>query len=359
MRPGSNVWLNLASLVVIMAGLRAAESVVVPLLVAIFLAVISFPLVDWLCGKRIPLAIAVTLVLLLAVLMLGGLGLIVSQSVQSFTANLPGYEAKLTEQVNLLRDWLSEIGLEGPLPSANEIVDTSAILNVTGTLVTGLGLLLTNTVLILLCYVFLLLEARSLPLRLRRAFGEGSNTMQDLSMMASKMKHYLALKALMSLGTGVPVWLFLWAMGVDYPVLWGLLAFLLNFIPNLGSVVAAVPPALLALVQFGPVSALVVAGFFVLINTVMGNIIEPRVMGEGLGLSTFIVFVALVFWGWALGTVGMFLAIPLTIMVQIVLASGPGTRRFAILLGGDIDKDPDLAEANDALSPPENAGAAT
>lgn len=348
MKPGSGLLLNLASLVVIMAGLRAAETVVVPILVAVFLAVISFPLVDWLCSRRIPLVIAVTIVLLAAVAMLGGLGLVVSQSVQSFTANLPGYEAKLTAQVSSLRDWVRDTGLVGPLPSASEIVDTSAILNVTGWLVTGLGVLLTNTVLILLCYVFLLLETNSLPARLRNAFGEGSSTIGDLSLMASKMKHYLALKALLSIGTGAPIWLFLWLMGVDYPVLWGLLAFLLNFIPNLGSVIAAVPPSLLALVQFGPVTALVVAGFFILVNTVMGNIVEPRVMGQGLGLSTFIVFVALVFWGWALGTVGMFLAVPLTIMVQIVLASGSETRRFAILLGGDLDKDPDLREADNS-----------
>lgn len=357
MKTGSSIWLNLASLVVIMAGLRAAETVVVPLLVAIFLAVISFPLVDWLCARRIPLALAVTIVLLAAVLMLGGLGLVVSQSVQSFTANLPGYEAKLTAQVSTLRDWMGSSGFEGPFPAVSEIIDTSSIVKVTGALVAGLGLLLTNTILILLCYVFLLLEAHSLPQRLQRAFGEGSSTITDLSQMAAKMKHYLALKALMSIGTGVPVWLFLWAMGVDYPVLWGLLTFLLNFIPNLGSVIAAVPPSLLALVQFGPVPALIVAGFFILVNTVVGNIIEPRVMGQGLGLSTFIVFVALVFWGWALGTVGMFLAVPLTIMVQLVLASSHETRRFAILLGGDIDKDPDLKDLEPA--PAEATGAAT
>ncbi|MCW5965149.1 MAG: AI-2E family transporter [Bryobacterales bacterium] len=362
MRTGSGVLLNLAALVVIMAGLRAAETVVVPILVAVFLAVISFPLVDWLCSRRVPLVIAVTIVLMTAVLMLGGLGLVVSQSVQSFTDNLPGYESKLTAQVSSLRDWLRDTGFDGPLPSAGEIVDTSSILSATGKLVTGLGLLLTNTVLILLCYVFLLLEANSLPMRLRKAFGGGSSTIRDLSLMAAKMKHYLALKALLSIGTGVPVWLFLWVMGVDYPVLWGLLAFLLNFIPNIGSVIAAVPPSLLALVQFGPVTALVVAGFFILVNTVLGNIVEPRVMGEGLGLSTFIVFVALVFWGWALGTVGMFLAVPLTIMVQIVLASGHQTRRFAILLGGDLDKDPDLREADipqvaEATEPKPSSGA--
>ncbi len=348
MIPGSNIWLNLASLVVILAGLRAAETVVVPILIAVFLAVISFPLLDWLCSRRIPLAISITIVLLLAVLMLGGLGLAVSQSVQSFTENLPGYEVKLNAQVSELRNWLRETGFDGPLPSANEIVDTSSVLNVTGRLVAGLGLLLTNTVLILLYYVFLLFEVNSLPMRLRRAFGEGSSTIADLSLMASKMKRYLALKALLSIGTGVPIWLFLWAMGVDYPVLWGLLAFVLNFIPNLGSVVAAVPPSMVALVQFGLVTALVVAGFFVLVNMVMGNFVEPRVLGQGLGLSTFIVLVALVFWGWALGTVGMFLAVPLTIMVQIVLASDPQTRRLAILLGGNIDKDPDLAELESA-----------
>lgn len=356
MHPTSTLWINIASIVVIIAGLRAAESVVVPILVAIFLAVISFPLVDWLCSKRIPLVVAVSLVLLAAVLMIGALGLVVSQSVQSFTNNIPRYEEQLTKQVTDVRAWLQSSGIAA-LPPAKDLVQTSSLVTVTGALVAGLGMLLTNTLLILLCYVFLLLEAKSLPQRLRRAFGEGSSTLTDLNRMADKMKQYLALKALLSLGTGLPVWFFLWTMGVDYPVLWGLMAFLLNFIPNIGSAIAAVPPALLALVQYGLITALVVAAFFLIINTVMGNIVEPRLMGKGLGLSTFIVFVALVFWGWVLGTVGMFLAIPLTIMVQIVLASGEETKRFAILLGGDPDADDNVLQLA-GVSPAPSAGGA-
>jgi AI-2 transport protein TqsA len=341
---GTSLWVNLASLVILIAGLRAAETVVLPILVAVFLAVISFPLVNWLCSKGIHLVLAVTIVLMVGVLIVGALGLAVSQSVQSFTDNLPRYEEQLTGQVTDFRAWLQSTGAVGNLPSAKELVQTSSLVNVTGRLVGALGLLLTNTLLILLCYVFLLLEAKSLPQRLKRAFGEDSNTLRDLRIMASKMNHYLVLKALVSLGTGVPVWLFLWVMGVDYPVLWGLLAFLLNFIPNIGSAIAAVPPALLALVQFGLLTALGVLGFFFAINLVMGNMVEPRLMGKGLGLSTFVVVVALVFWGWVLGTVGMFLAIPLTIMVQIVLASSPDTHHLAILLGGDPDADDDLIE---------------
>lgn len=362
-RAGSNLLINAAALVVIMAGLRAAESVVVPVLVAVFLAVISFPAIEWLCSKRIPLAVAVSLVLLAAVLMLGGLGLVVSQSAQSFTNNLPRYEEKLAVQVASLRTWVEESGfdLDIPIPPASELVSTSSIVSITGMMVAGLGLLLTNTLLILLYYVFILFEAQSFPKRVSRAFGDENTTLEHLGHMAAKMKHYLALKALMSLATGLPVYLVLKLIGVDYPVLWGLLAFLLNFIPNIGSAIAAIPPSLLALVQFGPGTALAVVAAFIVINMVTGNIIEPRVMGSGLGISTFVVLVALVFWGWAFGTVGMFLAVPLTIMVQIVLASLPETRRFAILLGGElgeeaaaVDKDTDGGEP-EPINEPEPA----
>jgi AI-2 transport protein TqsA len=260
--------------------------------------------------------------------------------------------------VTAIRSWVQSTGLFSELPPARELVQTSSLVNMTGRLVGGLGLLLANTLLILLIYVFLLFEAESLPQRLKKAFGDNGNTLRDLSKIASKMKQYLALKALISLGTAIPVWLFLWIMGVDYPVLWALMTFLLNFIPNIGSAIAAIPPALLALIQFGPLTALGVAAFFIAVNTIMGNIVEPRLMGKGLGLSTFVIVVALVFWGWLFGTVGMFLAVPLTIMVQIVLASGPDTRRLAILLGGDPDSDEDLSELI-SDEPAETSGASS
>ncbi len=337
------LWINLAAIVVVIAGLREAGSILVPFLFAAFLAVISFPAVEWLTARRVPLVVAVTLVLLVAVALLGGLGLIVSQSVRSFTDNLPAYEQRLTEQLSQGREWFDSSRFSVPIPNIEDLVDSTAIFSATGTLVAGLGVLLTNILLSLLSYVFMLFEAPGLPAKLRHAFGRDSLT--DLDAMAGKMKRYLALKAAVSLGTGIPIWLFLALMGIDYPVLWGLLAFLLNFIPNIGSIIAAVPPVLLAMIQYGPLSAIAVGAFFLAINLVMGNIVEPRIMGQGLGLSTFVVFAALVFWGWVLGAVGMFLAVPLTILAQIVLASHPQTRGMAVLMGGDIVEGLDLSES--------------
>lgn len=335
------LWINLAAVVVVIAGLRAAQPIAAPFLMAAFLAVISFPVVEWLTKRRAPLVFAVTLVLLVAMLLMVGLGMVVSESIQDFTRNLPNYESQFTQQVEDARAWLQSLGLDVPIPQAEEIVSTSAIFSITGTLVSGLGTLLTNVLLILLSYVFLLLEAKGFPAKLEAAFGKNSTSLDDLQQLARKMKHYLALKALMSIVTALPIWLFLVIMGVDYPVLWGLVAFLMNFIPNIGSVIAAIPPVLLGLIQLGPVSAIMVGGFYVMVNMVVGNVIEPRMMGRGLGLSTFVVFAALVFWGWVLGPVGMFLSVPLTIMAQIILYSHSQTRGVAILLGEDLSEPPE------------------
>lgn len=345
------LWINLAAIVVVIAGLREVGPILVPFLFAAFLAVISFPTVEWLTARRVPLALAVTLVLLVAVALLSGLGVVVSQSVRSFTNNLPVYEARLAEQVSQGRAWLDRTGMNLPIPNIADLIDSAAIFSATGSLVAGLGSLLANVVLSLLAYVFMLFEAPGLPAKLRHAFGRGSSTLTDLDAMAGKMKRYLALKALVSLGSGIPVWLFLTIMGIDYPVLWGLLAFLLEFIPNIGSVISAIPPILLGMIQYGPWTALGVGVFFLLLNIVMSNILEPRLMGRGLGLSTLVVFAALVFWGWVLGAVGMFLAVPLTIMTQIVLASHPGTRSIAILMGGEIIESIDLPATEPELTP--------
>ncbi len=345
------LWINLAALVVVIAGLREAGSILVPFLLAAFLAVISFPAVEWLTARRVPLAIAVTIVLLVAVALLSGLGVVVSQSVKSFTGNLPAYEERLAGQIAQSKEWLDHTGMKLPVPDLADLVDSSAIFSATGSLVAGLGNLLANVILSLLAYVFMLFEAPSLPAKLRHAFGRHSRALEDLDAMAGKMKHYLALKAMISLGTGIPVWIFLTIMGIDYPVLWGLLAFLLDFIPNIGSVIAAIPPILLGMIQYGPWTALAVAGFFLAVNMLMGNMLEPRLMGRGLGLSTIVVFAALVFWGWVLGAVGMFLAVPLTIMTQIILASHPGTRSIAILMGGEIIESLDLPETEPEPTP--------
>jgi predicted PurR-regulated permease PerM len=144
---------------------------------------------------------------------------------------------------------------------------------------------------------------------------------------------YLAIKSVASLGTGALSAIWLAILGVDYPLLWGLFAFLLNYVPNIGSIIAAVPTVLFTFVQLGPASAAWAALAYTVVNVTVGSIIEPRFMGRGLGLSTLVVFVSLVFWGWILGPVGMFLSVPLTMTAKIALDSDDGTRWMAVLLG--------------------------
>jgi len=146
----------------------------------------------------------------------------------------------------------------------------------------------------------------------------------------------MAIKSWMSLATGIAVFILLAVVGVNYAVLWGLLAFFLNYVPNIGSIIAAIPAILLALIQLGFVKSIIVAGGFVVINLVVGNVIEPRFMGRGLGLSTLVVFLSLLFWGWVLGPVGMLLSVPLTMTAKIALDSREETRWLAILLGPEI-----------------------
>jgi predicted PurR-regulated permease PerM len=149
------------------------------------------------------------------------------------------------------------------------------------------------------------------------------------------VKRYMAVKTGISVFTGICIGAWTAILGVDYPFMWGLLAFLLNFVPNIGSIIAAVPAVLLALVQLGPWSALLVAiGYFV-VNFTVGSVIEPRVMGRSVGLSTLVVFLSLVFWGWVLGLVGMLLSVPLTMTVKIAMENHRDTRWLAILLGSE------------------------
>jgi predicted PurR-regulated permease PerM len=138
-----------------------------------------------------------------------------------------------------------------------------------------------------------------------------------------------------SLGTGLCVSIGLFFLGLDYAPLWGLLAFLFNYIPNVGSIIAAVPAVLLAVVQLDLGHALLVAALYLIVNVIMGNAVEPRLMGQKLGLSALVIFISLVFWGWVLGPVGMLLSVPLTMVVKIALEVNESTRWLAILLSSD------------------------
>ncbi len=323
-----------AGFVVVVAGMRAAGSILVPFLLAVFVAVICAPPVFWLQRRRVPAALAVAIVAIgiLAVELV--LVAIIGASVDDFYRALPGYQVRLQEEMVGLFRLLELLGLDPPDRSLIHQIDPGAAMRLVAGMLSGFGGMLANTFLILLAVIFMLLEASSFPAKVRAAFGEGDSVLGPLRRFADSLKSYLAIKTVVSLLTGISVALLLWLLGIDFPLLWGLLAFLFNYVPNIGSIIAAVPPALLGWIQFGIGRALVVAAGFLVINIILGNIVEPRFMGRGLGLSTLVVFVSLVFWGWIFGPVGMLLSVPLTMSVKIALETNEDTRWAAVLLEG-------------------------
>ncbi len=324
----------LAAFVVVVAGMKAAESLLVPFLLSLFIAVICSPVLAWLKHYRIPNGVAILLVI--SVIVVAGLliGAVVGASLNSFHADLPEYRARLQAMSGELQLWLQSMGVNLNLVSLRESFDPGVALSVAGNTLASFGNLMTNAFLILLTVVFILAEEVRFADKLSAANQYSEGTRKALEQFTQGINQYMAIKAALSLLTGVLISLWLYWLDVDYPVLWGMVAFLLNFVPTLGSVLAAVPTILLALVQLGVDEALLTALGYLLVNVVIGNVLEPRMMGRGLNLSALVVFLSLVFWGWILGPVGMLLSVPLTMTVKIALASFSETRWIGVMLGG-------------------------
>lgn len=323
-----------AALVVTIAGLRAFASIAILLLVAAFLATIAAPAVMWLQRKRLPPVVAVLLVVLAMIGIVTVLGFVVGASINGFVKAVPSYKTRVNQQVGRVLTWLEDAGAQAYVVDQLKGVDAGALMGLVGTAFSAMGSLFGNSLIIMLIVTFVLLEVSSFPIKLRAAFGEAQAPMMErLRQIATNVERYVALKTIISLVTGLGIGLWVAMLGLDFPVLWGLLAFVLNYIPTFGSLVAAVPAVILGLVLLGPAKALLIAVGYLVVNLVMGNIIEPRVMGRGLGLSTLIVFLSLLFWGWVLGVAGTFLAAPLTMALRIVLDSHEGTRWIAVLMG--------------------------
>jgi AI-2 transport protein TqsA len=323
----------LATLVVIAAGIKAAEDLMVPFLLAAFIATITATPVFWLEKHKIGAGISITLVTVAMVIVMIGIGAVVAQSAGAFTAKLPFYQARLTEIVEGLSTLVESFGLEVPEDLLLSSFDPSTALVMAGNTLRGLGGVLSNSFLILLTVIFILAEASSFPRKLREVLRNPDQDLPYFARFADNVNRYMAIKTTISIITGVIVTIFLALLGVDFPVLWGLMAFLLNYVPTIGSFIAAIPAILVALIQLGPLQAAIVATGYFALNIVMGNVVEPRYMGRGLGLSTLVVFLSLVFWGWMLGPVGMLLSVPLTMTAKIAMEASPSSTWLATLLG--------------------------
>ncbi|BBI52004.1 hypothetical protein HORIV_44250 [Vreelandella olivaria] len=220
-------------------------------------------------------------------------------------------------------------------------------------LLSQLGNLFMQGIIVGLLVIFMLFETLNVRDKVSRALENPAPSLKRFSEFSLTLKRYLAVKTMISLATGVLVWLSCVVVGVDFPLLWGVLAFALNFIPNIGSAIAAIPPVLLLLVSQdgGAFQALLLASAYLVINFVLGNLIEPRVMGQALGLSTFVAFFIASGMGWIFGAAGMLLSVVLTMTLKIALDSHPQTRWIARLLGPGKRRVKDIRSSDASLPP--------
>ena len=333
----------LASFVILVAGMKAASPILVPFLVAVFIAVICAPPLFWLRSKGVPKILA--LVLIVAVILAGGFffGALIGSSLNQFLISLPGYQERLATDIAASLSQLQKRGIQIPAAELSGALHPGWVMNLAGDIFSTLSTVFTNAFLILITVVFILLEVADLPDKMRIAFSDAERSLSTMEQFSRNAQSYLVIKTLISVATGLAIWLWLLLLGIQYPLLWGTLAFLLNYVPNVGSVIAAIPPFLIALLTVGLGTALLTLLGIALINLTLGYIVEPKLMGRSLRLSTLVVFLSLVFWGWVLGPLGMILSVPLTSLVVIALESYEETRKIAVLLGsgsesGRIDK---------------------
>ncbi|GAB3476111.1 AI-2E family transporter [Marinomonas epiphytica] len=329
---GANGFVIFAAIVIIIAGLKAASQIVVPLMLSIFIAIICAPVMSSLRRRHVPTWLSILLVVLFILIGIGSVGLLVGASLDSFSNQLPVYKARLADEMANAIALLNQLGVQISYEQVKGVVDPSVLMQMVANALRGLGSALTNMILVVMIVVFVLFEAVELPRKLTLALNNADQSLQSFQSFIQSVNRYLVIKTTVSVMTGICITTWLWFLGVDFPILWGVCAFLLNFVPNIGSIIAAVPAIMLAFVQLGALSAGLTGLGFVVVNLIMGNVIEPRYMGRGLGLSTLVVFLSLILWGWVFGPVGMLLSIPLTIIVKIALEANPKTHWLAIMI---------------------------
>ncbi len=328
-----------AAVVVILAGVKLAAEIVIPFLLSLFIAIICSPIVKFMTDRKIPQWLAITLLFVLFVVIFFFLAGLINSTVREFTASIPQYKVLLSERISTLSQLAQKwnIPIEISRDGILEHFDPSAIMNYVSRLLLSFSGVVTNIFVLLLVVVFMLLEAPIAKHRLALAMSgnhkDVASNESHINRVLQGVISYLGVKTFISLLTGACIWLLLELAGVQYAVLWGTLGFLLNYIPNIGSIIAGVPIVVQALLLNGFSVGLGVAVGVIAINMVIGNVLEPRMMGRTLGLSTLVVFLSLLFWGWLLGTVGMLLSVPLTMVLKIALESSRKTVHYAGLLG--------------------------
>jgi len=332
------VMLFLATTVVVFAGMRLSAPILNPILFAVILALLFSPIYGWLTRHRIPTPLALIIMLVGMTILFLALFLILGVSIARFSGDIASYTGKLNDQVSNLKGLAKSVGISQV--DVQNAFKPSTITGAIGTILSGIADFLSNLFLILLYVLFFLAEGPAMINRLRTSAGEDHPQVMRLTTFGRNVVRQLGLRAIVNLFTGAGVTVLLLVLRVDFPLMWGILAFFLSFIPWIGLPLAVAPAVVLALAEHGVTSAVLVIVGVIVINVLAENAVSPMLMGRGLSLSPTVLFVGFIFWAWLLGGPGAFLAAPLTIFLVLMLDTFPETRWLASVMGaGPPDSD--------------------
>ena len=326
----TNILVIVASLFIILAGFKLSSTILIPILLAAFITIILTPLITYLSSKMHKVFVYITVIGLL-VLSIGIFSKVVTNSINSFRTNLPHYQSQLTLKAKPIEGTLATYGIDLNSIGALEEINPKSLLQYSLKMLKSISDLLGNITTIILLVVFMLLEVELFKEKMNKIFDD-EETHKKLDSVMEKISKYFIIKVKYSALTGVIIYIGLLLLGVDNAVLWAMLAFGLNFIPTIGSIIAAIPAILITFVQFDMSIVFVVIALYLSVNIIVGSVLEPKAMGSGLGISTLVVFLSLLFWGYIFGMVGMFLSVPLTIVIKIILDENEKTKKLGILL---------------------------
>ena len=327
-----NYFFYFASFVVIIAGVKMASQVVVILFLAIFISSIFSTLLNVLQKKHIPRLFSYFIILLIVVSIGLMLAYVINISLNDFLTNLPTYEEKLKNTVLDLLHLAQDTGIQIDKAKIMGALNFNSFFGFTTNIIGSIGTFLSKFLLVVIGVAFILAESKSFQTKLRVIFRNNAKKLEHFNLFSFNIQKYFVVKSFTSFLTGFIITIVLSLLGVDYPILWGVIAMLFNFIPVVGSIIASIPAILLTFMNLDLNTTIWVVVLYVIINVSISNILEPKLMGKELGLSPLVIFFSLIFWGYILGLVGMFLAVPITMTLKIAFDSNTSTHWLGILM---------------------------
>jgi AI-2 transport protein TqsA len=325
------VMLMLAATVVVLVGIHLGAPILNPIFFAVVLTLLFSPVYSWLKRRGLPAPVALLVMLVMLTVLFLGLIFILGASIGRFGERVGFYTAELNGQLDDLDALIERLGLANV--DLQEVVKPSALADAIGVVLSGIAGFLSDLFLILMIMLFLLGEGPAMMNRLRASAGEGHPQVQRLTTVGQSVVRQFGLRAIVNLVTGAGVTVLMFLLGVDFPLLWGVLTFFLSFVPYIGLVLAVAPAVVLALAEFGVSRAVIVIAGVVVINVLAENVLSPMMMGRGLNLSPTVVFLSFIIWAWLLGGPGALLALPITLFVAVMFDTFPETRWLASIIG--------------------------